>query len=276
MDGEASTSQQGVCVGRGWWALALCSVLLVSAPPVAHAEGSLDGALLAQRNLDNGALLAQAQEQPAAVDTSVPSAEVLQAIVGRRVEVVLVSGMEALGELLSADAGGILIAQEPSGSLAQIPRSDISSLRLAQEVPVAARLRRRHKATAKQVRPRLVGRIAQRQQADIVAHHLSVARAHESANVLEADHVARGHATARQASNVAAKDVKVKEITQLLPELRARQRRRCSARGAQQLLEAWQVSVGLCCRRMLAKHLVSHRALHRLDHLAVRARPQHV
>ncbi|MFT6398192.1 MAG: hypothetical protein ACJAYU_002948 [Bradymonadia bacterium] len=78
------------------------------------------------------AMSASATEPPEQlyVQAQIPSADALAALVGRNIEVLLTNGIAVRGELIASAAEKILISQSPDGSLAEIQRADISSVRV--------------------------------------------------------------------------------------------------------------------------------------------------
>lgn len=69
--------------------------------------------------------VAQAQDGAAAAHT-LPSADSLNALAGRRVQVEFADGTIVLGELLSATNEEIMLAQEPNGRVVEFPSSELA------------------------------------------------------------------------------------------------------------------------------------------------------
>lgn len=59
-----------------------------------------------------------------------PSADALAALSGHRLELTFHNGVVVAGTLLSSNETSLLIVQEPSGALAEVPRSDLRTIRV--------------------------------------------------------------------------------------------------------------------------------------------------
>ncbi len=77
-----------------------------------------------------------------------PHANILTAVVGRRVELLLVGGFTMVGEVLSVNTeptpGAVILAREPDGRIAEVPLDQVESVRVvdalapASQAPVVA------------------------------------------------------------------------------------------------------------------------------------------